>query len=384
MLTSSEPVYFQSGIELQKQLRAARIDVQKEPSFEPGDFKNSTLEEIKLKSLRIVMVMACSDDLRQISGKASQIGMDTAGWAFITTLALVQASTDFCGWLVIQPHFDADKLHGFAENVSLYGRSGFNVNVPADSVDLPYATALFEAIMLYAHATTKVLAEGGDIFNGTVVTEAVRNTSIVGLGNRVVELDKQGDRVQSYIVTNYVLGQDDVMRSLAVGVYNQSHQEYTALDRLVIWPGNRTEIPADFAAKRTKRGEWWGDNASHSHFLECKAKIKMCTDCEKISACTGGSGADVPWVSGCADLMTDSRGPLVSGRMCHKCAGHGQGKLCLQCNDTIGKSFLLRVMFAIFFVCFFFVMIDKLFRTLPSLSLAYPGNPHTHTHTKPT
>ena len=56
--------------------------------------------------------------------------------------------------------------------------------------------------MLYAHAATKVLSEGGNLNNGKVLTAAVRSTAIAGIGGNVV-LDERGDRIESYEVTDY-------------------------------------------------------------------------------------------------------------------------------------------------------------------------------------
>ena len=60
--------------------------------------------------------------------------------------------------------------------------------------------------MLYAHAATRLLADGGDLKDGAAVAQAVRQTSFVGIGGSVVALDENGDRVQDYEVMNYVWG----------------------------------------------------------------------------------------------------------------------------------------------------------------------------------
>ena len=47
MLTSTDAVYFESGLELTRQLRAAAIEVLKPPVFKPGSFTPSTLDDIR-------------------------------------------------------------------------------------------------------------------------------------------------------------------------------------------------------------------------------------------------------------------------------------------------------------------------------------------------
>ena len=98
--------------------------------------------------------------------------------------------------------------------------------------------------MLYAHAATKVLSEGGDLQNGKLVTAAVRSTRFQGVGNTVVALDSHGDGIESYHVMNYVV--DARTRSVPVGVFSSSTQQYTAYKRAVVWPGGTTDEPIDY------------------------------------------------------------------------------------------------------------------------------------------
>ena len=65
-------------------------------------------------------------------------------------------------------------------------------------------------LMLYAHATTKLMSEGGDMRDGEAVTAAVRTTSFTGVGGTVVALDSNGDRVESYDVMNYLVGAEGI------------------------------------------------------------------------------------------------------------------------------------------------------------------------------
>ena len=58
-------------------------------------------------------------------------------------------------------------------------------------------------------------------------------------------LDSNGDRIESYEVMNYVL-EGDAMSSVAVGMYDGTLQQYRAYEQAVRWPGNSTEVPADY------------------------------------------------------------------------------------------------------------------------------------------
>ena len=151
-----------------------------------------------------------------------------------------------------QPHTHARtqpcthaRTHASAQ-VSEASWTSFGVNVSADMVILSYSTALFDAIMLYAHAATKVLLNGGQLYNGPAMAHAVRNTTIESVAKGIVALDKNGDRISSYEVMNYVVEADDQMNSVPVGTYDSSEQQYTAYERAVVWPGSTIEVPVDY------------------------------------------------------------------------------------------------------------------------------------------
>ena len=60
-------------------------------------------------------------------------------------------------------------------------------------------------------------------------------------------LDTNGDRMESYEVMNYVL-EGGSMSSVGVGMYDCTLRQYRAYERLVVWPGNSTEVPADYSS----------------------------------------------------------------------------------------------------------------------------------------
>ena len=97
--------------------------------------------------------------------------------------------------------------------------------------------AVYESVLLYAHATTKVLREGGDLRNGQAVTRAVQNMRFAGVGGRTVAFNERGARIQSYEVTNYVVQRDGRVGSVVVGMFNALKHLYTESERAVVWPG---------------------------------------------------------------------------------------------------------------------------------------------------
>ena len=68
------------------------------------------------------------------------------------------------------------------------------------------------------------------------MVRAVRNTTFEGIEGRLVTLNEQGDRVESYVVLNYVV-EGNLTSTVPVGVYNSSSKQYSKYERDVVWPG---------------------------------------------------------------------------------------------------------------------------------------------------
>jgi ABC-type branched-subunit amino acid transport system substrate-binding protein len=226
-----------------KQLEVASIEVLKPAAFEPGAFRDAAMSEIGRSGFRIVLVLSYDADAQTVASLGRRESM-TTGWAWLV-LAEMLSVPAMAGWLSFRP-FLGSGTKAFAKQVSDYSMSHFNISVRADSVDLAYSAALYDAIMLYAYSATKVLSEGGDLRDGEAVTAALRNTTIEGVGGSAVALDSNGDRIQSYEVMNYVLEVGDVMGSVAVGIFNSTLREYKVYERAVVWPGSTMEAPADY------------------------------------------------------------------------------------------------------------------------------------------
>ena len=277
MLTNT--YYFDGGLDLAKQLQTADIEVFKPVAFESGYFTAALLSQIKHSGIRIIVFMAEDNDVASVSS------MTAAGWSWIMPEQRDAAVASLQGWLFLRAFLSSQDMQAFAEQVSNYTKTffqppsaaqcqdrngtsehgttcaesrpfcdtnGINWHQPemsnaqacpvtcgtcvwwvipagADAVDLTYSVALHDAIMLFAHAATKLLSEGGDLHDGQAVTEAVRNTNFVGAGGEVVALDERGDRRESYEVMNFVIGNASLeykgktFRALATGLQLQEY-----------------------------------------------------------------------------------------------------------------------------------------------------------------
>ena len=249
ILSSTESLWFETRQGLLKQLDAASIDVFKPAAFEPGNVKDAILSQIRQSGFRIVLVLSNHNNAETLALLARRESMAT-GWAWLVFEEKTPVPA-MAGWFSFRP-FLASNMQAFAKQVSDYSMSHFNISVLPDSVNLGYSVALYDAIMLYAYAATKVLSEGGSLQDGTAITEAVRSTAIEGVGGTTVVLNSDGDRIESYEVMNYVLETGNVPSSAAVGMFNNTLKQYKVYERAVVWPGNSTLVPIDYVP---------GDNA---------------------------------------------------------------------------------------------------------------------------
>ena len=250
-MTSTEPLWYTSGLSLQRQLHAAGIEVLRPAAYETGSFNVATLREIKRNGIRSLMLLAYDPDMTAIAEKAAletMTGEFGQGWTWTLTEGHLSPTNLMTGWLHVQSFLPSDGMQAFAKRVRDYTLSHFDITISADSVDLTYSATLHDAVMLYALAATKVLSEGGDVRDGLAVTKAVRNTTFKGVGGVVVALDSQGDRIESYQVMSYVLGADGGMDSVAVGVYNSSMGQYRAYETEVVWPGGTADVPVSYVS----------------------------------------------------------------------------------------------------------------------------------------
>ena len=244
MVSSTDPTHFKIHIEWAKQLQAAGMEVFRPAVFEPGSFKAGLLSKVKRSGLRIVVVL--SDDTTAVASSAQRAEMTSAGWAWVVSY-VVSPLRVLQGWISMRPFLPSEGRRAFAQQVSQYSNAEFNISLSSNSVDVQHCAALYNAIMLFAHAATKVLSDAGSVHNGRTIADAVRGTSVAGVLGSNVSLDENGDLLASYEVLNYIVEVDGEMRTVPVGLYNRTLQQYSAYERAVVWPGRTTEVPIDFS-----------------------------------------------------------------------------------------------------------------------------------------
>ena len=86
-----------------------------------------------------------------------------------------QVQSAFHGWLAVaaRPEKPSPALNSFLALASIYGQIHFNLS--ASSISNQYAVRYYDAVQIFAHAMTDVLAKGGDANDGFAVAMAERH-----------------------------------------------------------------------------------------------------------------------------------------------------------------------------------------------------------------
>ena len=165
MLSSKSIVYLRTAsAEWKPRLQNDGVGVEPFNTFNRGEFDDNSLAAIWKASVRVVVVLACSEDTATIALKAWERvpGMMAAGWAWVGTDTVpgaehfVPASAPaLTGWLyLIVADNTSPKMSKFYQDVRSYGGKYFD-STP-DSVGV-YAASLYDAVYLSAHAATRVI-----------------------------------------------------------------------------------------------------------------------------------------------------------------------------------------------------------------------------------
>ena len=257
VLTTTDNIYSLSARGLSQQLKEdGSVVVLEVPPYVPGTFTDEILSGIKRSGYRVIIALAYEADIISVA----ELSCCYPRWAWLQIDKVGAGVPAMHGWLAFQPLMFFNQQTGgfteesFADEVKEYSKSQFGLS--SSEVNIAYAVSLHDAIMLYAHAATKVMLENGDLFDATTLTEALLNTSFEGLASDTVSLDNNGDRIQSYELMNYVAGADGGIASVSVGWYNSSLQHYQP-SRVVVWPGNTTEVTVPLRLSHTLSPKLW-------------------------------------------------------------------------------------------------------------------------------
>ena len=233
ILTSTTSAYLDTGPILEKQLQEKEFDVLKPPAFDAGNFRAETLTEIRsalvsahlythvcaaiacrTSGKRIVVLGAVAADRNSVASSARDQGMNGPGpgYAWISMWEEEQSGASQLreGWLYAIPFEPSKDKQAFRQQVSDMSKSKFDITIDPESVDLAFSAALYDAILLYAHAATEVMSKEGNLTDGKAVASVIQRTRFEGAGGQYVALDDNGDRITSYEIKNFQLETEKV------------------------------------------------------------------------------------------------------------------------------------------------------------------------------
>jgi ABC-type branched-subunit amino acid transport system substrate-binding protein len=220
----------------------------------------SALLVVQVAGVRIVMVFALGpEEYPRIAVEARSLDMG-AGWAWLALdlvsgaeygangAALAGAQEALNGWVYFAPHVAADGT--FFDQVQAAPTADVRRHLLNATSARLYAANLYDAVMLYAIIAGAHL---DNLSDGTLIAKALRNASFDGMTGRV-ELDENGDMVESIRAMNCVRGPDGAMEGRTMGVYDALNGRYSPLSNYTpVWPGGVGAVPTDTPPTTAKR-----------------------------------------------------------------------------------------------------------------------------------
>ena len=247
--SSTESPYFRALQELDRAMRASRMETNVLIHFAPGKFPDAELERIEAVG-RVVLVLAKSADLVAIAVAARRAGLTTEGWAWMgldevhgadrraELAAQEDARLALDGWIYFEPHSNVPQ--DFSDRVRDATKSKFPYE--GNFSQTIFAANMFDSILLFASA---VGAHPSELYNGSLLARAMINTSVRGVTG-LVRLDENGDMLEWLQAVNYLHTKYGEMERSVVGVFDGTTLLYSPIPGTVItWPGRSHIVPLD-------------------------------------------------------------------------------------------------------------------------------------------
>jgi len=238
-----------------------------------NDLDPTVFDQMRKTRTRVVIALGYDRNMKRIALQAWDLGLMAKGWAWIgpgDILAAEAAKLDnsqkgqriedakraFSGWLYFVP--DAPVSLEFSKEVLNRSASDFNVSVTIQPSQLhPGATAMYDAVMLWAKACTDLTLQECKENTGNIVFERMKTVSFLGKSG-YVKLDANGDLIPpSFAICNYVRSERYngtqivyTMSSKVVGRYQTANKSYATTNLAIVWPGEVTTQPSDTGSPR--------------------------------------------------------------------------------------------------------------------------------------
>lgn len=133
----------------------------------------------------------------------------------------------------------------FSQQVRTVAQQKFNYTLDAGQPVSSFATAFYDAVLLYAYALNQTIAENPDTLyrplNGTQITQQMWNRQFKGITGNVT-IDANGDRVSKYLLLD--MNEETGYFEVVAQFHNDTGLVFVPGKR-IHWAGGRETAPPD-------------------------------------------------------------------------------------------------------------------------------------------
>lgn len=216
----------------------------------------------------VVILCANSSTIREIMLAADELNMVDSGEYVFVNLELHSATAA----TAVRPWFDAKDSNAtnerarhaytamltviaeqpespeylaFSQQVREVAAAKFNYTFDAGVPVSSFATAFYDAVLLYAYALNQTIAEQPDTLyrplNGTLITQMMWNRQFKGITGNVT-IDANGDRISKYLLLD--MNEETGYFEVVAQYHNQTGLQFVPGKR-IHWAGGREDPPPD-------------------------------------------------------------------------------------------------------------------------------------------
>eukprot|EP01135_Chromosphaera_perkinsii_P001757 Nk52_evm26s210 gene=Nk52_evmTU26s210 len=261
IVTSSNSLYSSAAQAILTELAKVNVTVQAFQVFNSLQDPTSALEEVKKTNIRVICYLSAGTDMRRSVLAAKDIGIIGPEYVWLTSGEVFRDST-FTSDADSRTQEALEAIKGFIGFSSYVNETGtefqnflgqartamttyFNAPVPADKEIFSRVAVVYDSVLLWAEAATRVIAKGGNPRSGKEVVAEYPNVKFSGISGTIA-LDSNFDINRDYQVFNRVPSSARATTVKTVGYYRSETNTFEAESGVAIeWPSGSTQTPLD-------------------------------------------------------------------------------------------------------------------------------------------
>lgn len=241
-----------------EELTAAGVNVLVS-TLSPGTDYLKSMQLVKQAGRNIILFFLWGKELRDALLVWKELDMLGPGYAYIGIGAgisyadMVSDSPDgrdqeakdaLDGFVLIEPSYSGgNEYYDFLQQVRFRMLTDFDITVPPEVEISSWATLLYDAVWLYAHAVNHTVAHGGDYRDGRTLSRSISQITFEGKSGPV-RLNHKGDRIMRADIINVVNGSFK-LAGTASAYPSVEYQRFSD----IIWPGGTIDVPESWDAQ---------------------------------------------------------------------------------------------------------------------------------------